>query len=430
MHFKTLIGCLALTALVPSFTHAAREPCDCDNVSQIERQITEQEYLLKMFTQWKDYLPTALHTPDDVVERANMNFNLTFYGTPSQRPDVAGAGAGGAFGTLYKHPKCPLVEYLYQNGKPLMVETKKSKRENLDPPELEAATKRTSEAGYKSNECKALVHYAFVHEKSHQATCRDVHEEHSESKWDEPRFFIEDDIKAYEAGLKVLYAERKRLKAKCKTEKHDGRWHGVLQYSYTYNKGKREPFEKGSQIGQANAEGYFDSADRKSGRLRATIDAGDDDPRLKIPFNATRQLFYHHSKHLTVTGDCGWRPNVTLVHDGGIEQRSQGSTSGTADGQLRADAESLAINFPVKAFSGAWDESNWNVRHGDCGPKPNTEVWDSRKREVTMDGFSIDMKVPIDPDHPDDIDVTRIEPASDGVGQHYYSLKLHRVRAE
>jgi hypothetical protein len=173
--------------------------------------------------------------------------------------------------------------------------------------------------------------------------------------------------------------------------------------------------------------GYFDYTRRKSGRVRATIDAGDDEPRLPVPFTAKREDFYHNSKYLTVTGDCGWRPNVTLVHDGGIEQRSKGSTSGTAEGSLRADDESLTVSFSVKAFEGAWDESNWNRRRGDCGPKPNTDVWDSRKRATTMDGFRISLKVAIDPEHPNDIDITRIEPASDGKGQHYYSLKLHRA---
>jgi hypothetical protein len=66
------------------------------------------------------------------------------------------------------------------------------------------------------------VHYAFVHEQSHQATCHRLHSEHRESQWDQSLFFIQDDIAAYKAGLAVLYAERERLKAKCKTNKHDG----------------------------------------------------------------------------------------------------------------------------------------------------------------------------------------------------------------
>jgi hypothetical protein len=430
MYGKTLIGILLLTTLVPQVSAAKRKDCDCATLPQIEREITEQEFLLKMFTQWSEYLPAALRTPDDVRQRANMNFLLTFYGSPSARPDATGAGAGGAFGTSYHEPGCPVVEYLYENGKPKMVETAESKRQKRVPPELEWQTRRTSEAKYQSTQCKALVHYAFVHEHVHQATCRRLQQQNTESQWDQPLFFIKDDIAAYKAGLAVLYAERTRLKAKCKNEKRDGRWHGTLVYAYTYNKSKHEPFEKGSQVAQSDAVGYFDTADRRSARLRARIDSGDDERRLPIPYTASRQQFWHHSKFLTVTGDCGWTPNITLVHEGGTEQRTQGNTSGTAEGRLRADAVSLSLEFTVRPFEGAFDESSWNVRHGDCGAKPNSEVWDSRKRAVMMDSISINLKAPIDPEHPDDVEVTRIEPASDGVGQHYYSLKLHRVPAK
>lgn len=430
MQSRILVSILAGVALSPSIAHAERTPCDCQNLSQIEREISEQEYLLRMFTQWSEYLPTSLKTPEDVQDRAHLNFNLTFYGIPSERPVSEGSGAGAALGTMYKRRTCPIVEYLYEDGKPKMVETRKSKLNKLKPPKLVHATRRTSEATYESNECKALVHYAFVHERSHQATCRKMHEDNTTSLWDSPKFFIDDDIKAYDAGLKVLYAERERLNKKCKTAQPDGRWRGVLQYSYTYNKASIEPFGKGTQVAQSEAEGYFKTTDRKSGRLRATIDASDDDPLLKIPFNATRQAFWHHSKYLTVTGDCGWTPNITLTHNGGVEQRYQGSTQGLADGSLRADDYRLRVRLLVPSFEGAFDESSWNLRHGDCGPKPNTEVWDSRKRETRMDGFTVDLSVPIDPKHPNDIDVTRIEPASDGTGQHYYKLRLHREPAE
>jgi hypothetical protein len=429
MHSKALVGFVALAALIPSLANAARKPCDCANLEQIEREITEQEFLLKMFTQWTEYLPAALRTPEDVRERANMNFLLTFYGAPSQRPDIEGAGAGGAFGTLYKQPGCPLVEYLYKDGKPHMVETAESKREKRNPPELEWATKPTSEAKYKSKQCKALVHYAFVHERSHQATCHRLQNEHRESQWDQPLFFIQDDAAAYKAGLEVLYAERDRLEAKCKTQKHDGRWHGVLLYAYTYNKTHRDPIEKGTQVAQPDGVGYFEHADRKSARLRATIDASDSEPNLKIPFSASRQDFWHHSKYLTFLNVCGWHGTQNFMFDAGTEQRSQGRTSGTGEGTLRAYGNRLTLTFSVDSFEGAFDESTWKVVKGTCAEKPEPEIWDSRKRAVKMDGIGIDLTVPIDPDHPDDVELTRIEPASDGVGQHYYSLKLHRSAA-
>lgn len=417
---------MALTVLMPSLVHAARKPCDCANIDEIEREITEQEYLLKMFSQWDEYLPAAFHGTGDVVERANMNFLLTFYGPVSERPGIEGAGAGGAFGTRFKERGCPLVEYLYKDGKPLMVETRESRSQKLSPPELEWAYKPTSEAKYKSKQCSAMVHYAFAHERVHQQTCNSVHSEHAESKWDQPRFFIQDDIKAYKAGLEVLYRERDRLRNKCRTERHDGLWHGTLQYAYTYDKSQREPIEKGTEVAQPDGVGYFDSGQRKSVRLRASITAADQEPKFKVPFNASSRDFWRHTKHLTFLNNCGWHGSQNFVFDAGTEQRSQGSAGGTVDGMLRVDGNRLTLGFSVDAFEGAFDESTWKVVQGTCSDKPEPELWDSRKRETKMNGIGIDLTLPIDPDHPDDVELTRIEPASDGVGQYYYSLKLHR----
>lgn len=47
-------GALALSS--PD-SHAARRPCDCDNLGQIEEHIVQQEFLRKQFPQWTEYMP-------------------------------------------------------------------------------------------------------------------------------------------------------------------------------------------------------------------------------------------------------------------------------------------------------------------------------------------------------------------------------------
>ncbi|WP_129645117.1 hypothetical protein [Peristeroidobacter agariperforans] len=434
--FRIASCALALGALFISSPAAlaARRPCDCDNLEQIEEHIAQQEFLHKLFQQWADYMPASLLTPDDVRQRANALFLLSFYGVPTEVPHGTGSGAGATAGTLLNPDEhCPLVKYKYdKKGNPVLRETQRSREENRNPPELEHAWDRITERQYPSRECAAIVNFTLAHERHHRHTCQSSST--PKSSWDNAQFFAKDDRDAYQAGLDILYAERARLKRKCeKRPARDGRWRGVLEYAYVYHSVASKVLEKGSNSVYLDAVGEEQRGDRKSVRARASIDAPAAGGNIKLRYKASRQEAWFNKITWAMPGECGWYKKTDWKFDAGSEIRSEGKTSGTADGVLRVDEQSgtLAIDYRVPEISdGTQTQHEWNKPQGTCGKRTDEQSDRSWGRVQRMPGISVSMKVEIDPQRPDDIEVVRIQPDGAGKGQHYWALRLHRQPAE
>jgi hypothetical protein len=429
--YALTLGALLLSS---SATQAARRPCDCDNLEQIEEQIAQQEFLRQLFQQWSEYMPGSLRTPADVRQRASTLFQLTFYGVPTEVPHGTGSGAGAAYGTLLNPDEhCPLVKYLYdKKGNPVIRETEQSREEHRNPPELEQAWERITERQYPSRECAALAKFTLAHERHHQHTC--LSSGTPKSSWDDALFFVKDDRDAYQAGLDILYAERARLERQCKQQPpRDGRWHGTLEYAYTYHTFSSEVLEKGKNSVYLDATGEAQRGERKSTRSRAIIDAPAAGGNIKLPYRASRQEAWFNRTTWAMAGECGWYKKTDWKFDAGNETRSEASIGGTADGVLQVDepSGSVTIEYDVPEMrEGTQTQHEWNRPQGTCGERTDQQSDTSRGHVQSMPGIGVSMKVTIDPKHPNDIDVVRIESDGTGKGQHYWALRLHRQPAE
>jgi hypothetical protein len=101
------------------------------------------------------------------------------------------------------------------------------------------------------------------------------------------------------------------------------------------------------------------------------------------------------------------------------------------DALLQTDGHTLYVSFRVPDMpDGTFTRHEWDKPEGYCQEENNRQIDNTDGRVETVQGFTVSMKVDIDPDHMDDIDVIRIEPDSGGKGQFYYSLKLHRDAVE
>jgi hypothetical protein len=424
---------LSLGALVLSSPAAiaARRPCDCDNLEQIEQHIDEQEFLRSLFKQWSEYMPNSLHTPGDVRRRANELFQLAFYGAATEVPHGTGSGAGASAGTLLNPDEhCPLVKYLYDNnGNAVIRETSASRQEHRNPPELEHAWKRITPAQYESHECAAIVRYTLAHEKHHQDTCQSS--DTPKSSWDNPRFFVNDDLAAYQVGLDILYAERERLKRRCKQPPGDGRWHGMLEYAYIYADYGSETIEKGKDIVHPNGAGEKQWGTRKSVRARAFVDAPTEGGNIKLNYRASRQESWFDKGTFVMPSECGSFRQTVWKLNNGTETRVNGKISGPADGVLQADESVLSISYRVPdMLDGTFTRHEWDKPEGYCQEQNNRQIDNSAGHIQTALGFSVSMKVKIDPKHPNDIEVVQLEPDSSGKGQYLRVLRLHREPAE
>lgn len=432
--------CAAIALLlcaVPAAAAKKRKPterpeCGCDQLQQIEREYEEQEYLQKLFSQWAVYPPASLLTTADMRNRADILFNLAFYGTPVEAPGAGGSGSGAAFGTLYDKPDCPLVRYLYdRKGRKIMIESPESIEEKRDPPEYIQKTEPVTEDTYPGKECRALVHYGFVHELHHQKACEKNRDEGQQARWSRLEYFAEQDAAAYAAGLEVLREERARLRQKCRKQPRDGRWRGTIRYSYLFNEVGSETVAKGQDKVYIDGTGVKQWGTRKSVRASAAIDAPAAGGNIDVSYRGSRQESTFSKGTFVMPSECGWKRKLTWKLDGGYERRTEGRINGTTSALLQTDGHTLSISFRVPDMpDGTFASHYWDKPSGYCQEANNRQIDDTNSETQKVQGFSVAMRVQIDPDHPDDIDVIRIEPSDNGKGQHYYSLKLHRISTE
>jgi len=246
-------------------------------------------------------------------------------------------------------------------------------------------------------------------------------------------FFVKDDLAAYEAGLKVLYAERDRLKRQCeKQPPRDGRWRGTLEYAFTYNDLGSEIVEKGKDKVYPNGEGEKHWGDRKSIRARAIVDAPAAGGNIKLPYRASRQQAWFTKGTFVMPNECGWYKKTVWKLDNGTETRLDGKIGAIADGLLQVnDDGTLAIGYRVDDMhESTFTRHEWDKPEGYCQDANNRQIDKTDGRIETSPGFSVSMKVSIDPKHPNDIEVIRIETDGSGKGQTYWALRLHREPAE
>lgn len=194
---------LGLAASLTASLAAARD-CGCGDLPQMTRELTEQEFLEKKFRDFSDYMPRGIETPTQLQDRVQADFNAAFY--PNNGANSAGTTHGGHahMGTDLNDATCPIVLYLYD-----------SKGRALRDKDGAHRTRPVSEATFPGKQCKALVNFAFAHERSHQATCLRLVESGRTKSWESPSFFARDDASAYQAGADALRQEIKSLAGMC-----------------------------------------------------------------------------------------------------------------------------------------------------------------------------------------------------------------------
>lgn len=422
--------CLALL-LTPRAD--AREDCGCDDLATIEREIVEQEYMRDLFKQWSIYMPANFLSTADMIDRAERQFYHTFYGVPMEKPHASNTAAGAAAATLYTDASCPIVRYVYdKKGNPVYRKTEESRKNKLDPPKYKRLMVRTTEATFPSEQCNALVHYMFVHEKHHQHTCENTTAKGHKEFWENLKEFALEDLAAYEDGLKVLYEERQKLKARCEVKpQRDGRWHGIIEYAYAYNEYTIKEVKEGEDKVYLKGHGTQESRNRKSIRARGVIDAPGEGGNIKVPYDSTHQEGFSTQGTFTMPSECGWYRRKVWHLDHGVETRKDSSSAGIVDGVLQTDGHTLTVSFRVPNNpEGAFTHHEWDKPSGYCQDQNNIQHDKTYGRTENHPGFSVSMKVEIDPDHPNDINVMRITPDSGGKGSTFYSLRLHREPAE
>jgi hypothetical protein len=201
---KRILRGLAMSACLMTASAHAATPCSCKDLPVLVSELTEQEFLQRLFSKWSGYMPREIVTTGDLVDRATQQFNDAFYG--DQGSAAAGTSHGGhaAMGTDLDSSTCPIVLYHYD---------KKGKQ--VKNPDGTPKTTPVTEETYKTTQCESLVKYTFAHERAHQATCLALVASGRSKMWKSPEFFAGDDAKAYQAGIDVLREETKSLAGKC-----------------------------------------------------------------------------------------------------------------------------------------------------------------------------------------------------------------------
>jgi len=182
---------------------AQARDCGCADLPAMVTDLTQHEFLQKLFQGYADYMPRGIQTPADVQARAQAQFNEAFY---PKNGAVAGTAHGGhaALGTDLNDPKCPIVMYLYdKKGQPLRDKDGRHR------------TKPVTERTYKTQQCSGRTRADFAHERAHVANCLKLVETNRTHLWDSPEFFARDDANAYRVGADALRSEIGTLARNC-----------------------------------------------------------------------------------------------------------------------------------------------------------------------------------------------------------------------
>lgn len=180
----------------------ARE-CGCGDLPVMLTELTQHEYMQKLFQSYADYMPREIQTPTELKERAEAQLNAAFYGSNGAAAGTT-HGAHAALGTDIYDPSCQILAYLYD----------KQGNKVLEKDGSHKAVPAT-EKSYKTAQCAARTRADFAHERAHQANCLKLVASNKTHLWERPTFFAADDANAYKVGADVLRAEIKTLAANC-----------------------------------------------------------------------------------------------------------------------------------------------------------------------------------------------------------------------
>lgn len=179
----------------------ARE-CGCGDLPAMLNELTQLEYMQKLFKGYSEYMPYGIQTHTELKERAEAQLNTAFYGDNAATGTTGGAHA--ALGTDIYDPNCPILAYLYD----------KKGNKVLNKDGTHKAVPAT-EKSYKPNQCAARTRADLAHERAHQDHCLKLVANNKTHLWDRLTFFAADDSEAYKAGAEVLRTEFRSLAAKC-----------------------------------------------------------------------------------------------------------------------------------------------------------------------------------------------------------------------
>jgi len=194
---------LAMLTLVLGCAATQAAPgCDrCEDLPQLYRELLEQEFLRAKFQSWIDqaYYPTSISSMQKQAASAlTQAMKGDLYGVLAPPKDGTGASGAAApsFGTVISGGSCQLVEYVPQG-------------EGKDP-----VPQPVTEQKVKDKLCKPLADFTLAHENSHIQSCTAARQSGDKSV-ETVEWFVRDDVKAYEAGVKVLREQIAALARKC-----------------------------------------------------------------------------------------------------------------------------------------------------------------------------------------------------------------------
>jgi len=420
---------MTLAMAVPAQAATKAAPCGCDDLPTVEQQLRDQEFLHGLFSEWSAYLPGSILSTADMQERAVNLLQLTFYGAKSQAPQKDTSGARAELGTILTDESCPIVLYHYKDGKPVMVPKTPIPKGQKPPPEVELVQETspiTEEQYHPKGQCAALVRYTFAHEQQHVASCKAQFAAGKVELWKKPQFFAADDAKAYQAGIDVLRAELDRLHRQC-PKKSDAKWRGELIYGYAYINNGQKIVNKGDDVVYKQGTGHNEWGDHRSARLRAWINATELNGEMRIAYDASSQKNVFSRNHFEIRNEeCGWYRKENYLTEHGNEEMESGAWQGVADGFVTLYGGNLHVGLTTERLKGRSQKRDWAIEDGLCNKKNNFKRDDAKAEERELDPISVSLDAEVDPDHPNDIHVTRVIKGMGGKEQTYIELRLHR----
>ncbi|MBI4913709.1 MAG: hypothetical protein HY823_13315 [Acidobacteria bacterium] len=168
--------------------------CDrCEDYPKLMKELKEQEWLRSKFHEYSPWSSYQLSASDveDLQRRVTRSFN-EWLNTP------AGGGGAGAPAMGTNPDDCTLVFF-------------------VKGPDGKTTIKPYDEKWMRDHYCPTVLAFMKAHEASHQRTCRELGAK-NKNFLTRPEFVAADEVKAYEAGIRVLEKAINDLAKRCHEE--------------------------------------------------------------------------------------------------------------------------------------------------------------------------------------------------------------------